>query len=86
MSQTPFQSTLANASFKGFPFNTHEVELKGGRRAAPHQYPFRDSVYAEDLGRAMVCYGPSPQDVTYDNTTSQTNRSDSREVILRFRG
>ena len=35
-----------------------------------------------------VSYGPSPQDVIcppYDSATSQTNRSDSREVILRFR-
>jgi hypothetical protein len=35
-----------------------------------------------------VSYGPSPQDVIcppYDSATSQTNRSDAREVILRFR-
>lgn len=56
MAQTLFQSTLLNASFKGFPFFTRGVELKGGRRNAPHQYPFRDSVYAEDLGRAMRVY------------------------------
>jgi CxxC motif-containing protein (DUF1111 family) len=36
-----------------------------------------------------VSYGPSPQDVicpAYDSATSQTNRSDAREVIRRFRG
>jgi hypothetical protein len=35
-----------------------------------------------------VVYGPSPQDVIcppYDSATSQTNRSDAREVIRRFR-
>jgi hypothetical protein len=35
-----------------------------------------------------VAYGPSPQDVIcppYDSATSQTDRSDSREIILRFR-
>jgi hypothetical protein len=35
-----------------------------------------------------VSYGPSPQDVIcppYDSAISQTNRSDSREVIRRFR-
>ena len=35
-----------------------------------------------------VSYGPSPKDVIcppYDSATSHTNRSDSREVILRFR-
>jgi hypothetical protein len=35
-----------------------------------------------------VSYGPSPQDVIcppYESATSQTNRSDSREVILWFR-
>jgi hypothetical protein len=36
-----------------------------------------------------VSYGPSPEDVIcppYDSATSQTYRSDSREVIRRFRG
>jgi hypothetical protein len=36
-----------------------------------------------------VDYGPSPKAVIcppYNSTTSQTNRSDAREVILRFRG
>jgi len=35
-----------------------------------------------------VPYGPSPKDVicpAYNSATSQANRSDSREVILRFR-
>ena len=35
-----------------------------------------------------MSYGQSPQDVIcppYDSATSQTNRSDSGEVILRFR-
>ena len=35
-----------------------------------------------------VAYGPSPQGVIcppYDSATSQTDRSDSREIILRFR-
>lgn len=37
-------------------FFTKGVELKGGRRNAPHQYPFRDQGFAEDLGRAMRVY------------------------------
>jgi hypothetical protein len=39
-------------------------------------------------GTTNVSYGSSPQDVIcppYDTATSQTNRSDSREVIRRFR-
>ena len=39
-------------------------------------------------GATNASYGPSPQDVIcppYDSGTSQTNRSDSREVIFRFR-
>ena len=38
------------------------------------------------FGFCDVVFGWDMMDVTYDNTTSQTNRSDSREVILRFRG
>jgi prophage DNA circulation protein len=56
MAQTLFQSTLLNASFKGFPFFTKGVELKGGRRNAPHQYPFRDTGYTEDLGKSLRTY------------------------------
>jgi hypothetical protein len=48
MSQTPFQSTLANASFKGFPFNTQEVELKGGLRS-------EGSAKSRKSREAMVC-------------------------------
>ena len=39
-------------------------------------------------GTTNVSYGSSPQDVIcppYDTATSQTNRSDAREVIYRFR-
>ena len=39
-------------------------------------------------GAANVSYGSSPQDVIcppYNSATSRTNRSDAREVILRFR-
>jgi prophage DNA circulation protein len=56
MRLTPFQLTLQTASFRGVPFYTSGVDLRAGRRNAPHQYPFRDTVYAEDLGRAMRTY------------------------------
>jgi prophage DNA circulation protein len=43
---------LRPASFRGISFGVLEGQLKFGRKAVVHDYPFRDSVWVEDLGRA----------------------------------
>lgn len=43
---------LQTASWRGVPFATHATGFKTGRRIAMHEYPYRDTVFAEDLGRA----------------------------------
>lgn len=43
---------LRPASFRGVPFGVLESQLRFGRRVAVHTYPFRDTVWVEDLGRA----------------------------------
>lgn len=40
------------ASFRGIPFAVNSIATKLGRRTVLHEYPFRDDVWAEDLGRA----------------------------------
>lgn len=37
-------------SFRGVPFNVEAREIKGGRKLVKHEYPLKDSRYAEDLG------------------------------------
>lgn len=42
---------LRPASFRGVPFGVLASTGKFGRRNAVHEYPFRDTVWVEDLGR-----------------------------------
>ncbi|WP_213993794.1 DNA circularization N-terminal domain-containing protein [Sodalis sp. dw_96] len=43
---------LHAASFRGVPFAVTTGDGEFGRRQAVHEYPFRDSVWVEDLGRS----------------------------------
>lgn len=43
---------LQRASFRGLPFGVSSAEMASGRRLAVHEYPFRDTPWAEDIGRA----------------------------------
>lgn len=46
-----FFETLLPASWRGVPFGVLGSSLKGGRRNAVHEYPYRDTPWIEDLGR-----------------------------------
>ncbi|WP_434107626.1 DNA circularization protein [Paraburkholderia caffeinilytica] len=48
----PFFSSLQTASWRGVPFAVTGSTVKVGRRVALHEYPYRDDVWVEDLGRA----------------------------------
>jgi len=43
---------LRTASWRGLPFGVRGSEYAGGRRVAVHEYPYRNDVWVEDLGRA----------------------------------
>lgn len=47
-----WRSRLVQASWRGVPFQTLAGQIKVGRRNAVHEYPFRDTVWVEDLGRS----------------------------------
>src|SRR5262245_21298965 len=42
---------LQIASFRGVPFRIRDTETLFGRRNITHEYPLRDTPYAEDLGK-----------------------------------
>lgn len=48
-----WRDDLRPASWRGLPFQTLNYEIRFGRRVAIHEYPFRDPVWVEDLGRGM---------------------------------
>ncbi|MGA4368109.1 DNA circularization protein [Pantoea ananatis] len=47
-----WQDKLHPASFRGVPFAVESGDGIFGRRQAVHEYPYRDSVWVEDMGRA----------------------------------
>jgi prophage DNA circulation protein len=47
-----FLDGLLPATWRGIPFHVALIENKLGRRQAVHEYPYRDTVWIEDLGRA----------------------------------
>jgi prophage DNA circulation protein len=46
-----FFDSLRTASYRGVLFGVTSADSQFGRRNAVHQYPFRDEVWIEDLGR-----------------------------------
>jgi prophage DNA circulation protein len=47
---------LLPASFRGVPFFYADTEFSGGRRGPDHEFPLRDDVYPEDMGRKARRY------------------------------
>jgi prophage DNA circulation protein len=56
MSETSTLGTWADnlqpASWRGIPFEVTATTIRRGRRTAVHDYPYRDLVFVEDMGRA----------------------------------
>ena len=52
-----WKDRLLQASFRGVAFSVQEHEAEGGRALSVHEFPFRDEVVAEDLGRLRRRYG-----------------------------
>ncbi|CAE6844559.1 hypothetical protein R75461_07183 [Paraburkholderia nemoris] len=48
----PFFSQLQPVSWRGVQFAVNGATLRAGRRNAVHEYPYRDDMWVEDLGRA----------------------------------
>ncbi|WJN74362.1 DNA circularization protein [Burkholderia anthina] len=46
-----WQNLMRGASYGGVPFAVEAARTAGGRRNAVHDYPYRDEVWVEDLGK-----------------------------------
>jgi prophage DNA circulation protein len=49
--QGDWQDRLRPASFRGVPFTVLDSRVEFGRRSVVHEYPYRDTVWVEDMGR-----------------------------------
>ena len=47
----PWAQSLQPASWRGLGFAVRDAGIRRGRRIAVHEYPYRDEVWPEDLGR-----------------------------------
>ena len=52
-----FLDGLLPASWRGIPFFVNSISTKVGRRQAIHEYPQRDTIWVEDLGRGVRSFG-----------------------------
>jgi prophage DNA circulation protein len=56
VSPAPWRMALVPASFSGAQYHVEQQARSGGRRVVLHEYPKRDTPYAEDMGRAATRY------------------------------
>jgi prophage DNA circulation protein len=56
VSPAPWRMALVPASFGGVQYHVEQQARSGGRRVVLHEYPKRDTPYAEDMGRAATHY------------------------------
>lgn len=71
---------LQAASFRGVPFAVIGSDGQFGRRVAVHEYPFRDTVWIEDLGRSsrkITLQGFLIQDPAYATSNDVFTQRDS---------
>ena len=47
-----WKDSLQQASYKGIPFGVLQTDIQFGRRNAVHEYPFKETVWVEDMGKA----------------------------------
>lgn len=52
----PWRLRLVPASFGGVQYHVEQQARSGGRRVVLHEYPKRDTPYAEDMGRSAMRY------------------------------
>jgi prophage DNA circulation protein len=56
VSPAPWRLQLVPASFAGVQFHVEHQGRSGGRRVVLHEYPKRNTPYAEDMGRSAFRY------------------------------
>lgn len=56
ISPAPWRMRLLPASYSSVQFHVEQQGRSGGRRVVLHEYPKRDTPYAEDMGRSAFRY------------------------------
>jgi prophage DNA circulation protein len=56
ISPAPWRMMLLPASFCGVPYHVEHQARSSGRRIVMHEYPKRNTPYAEDMGRHAIRY------------------------------
>ncbi|MBB5408610.1 prophage DNA circulation protein [Paraburkholderia sp. HC6.4b] len=82
----PFFRALQVASWRGVPFAVTGSTLKVGRRNVTHEYPYRDEVWVEDLGRTgrrISLSGFLLQDAAYLGTPGGGDVIAQRAAMIR---
>lgn len=64
---------LRKASYNGVGFNVTSASVRFGRRTVTHEYPQRDSIYSEDLGKSARVFDLTGF-IVGDTYVSQTKR------------
>lgn len=85
--QQPWRMRLVPASYRGATYHVEAQARSSGRRVVVHEYPKRDSPYAEDMGRHAIryqitgyCIGPDYQDEK-EALISQLEREGSGPLV-----
>lgn len=61
----PFRRDLVRAMFRDAQFHVEASSKQGGRRIATHEFPKRESPYAEDMGRHAFRFTVRAYCITY---------------------
>lgn len=74
-----WREQLRPASFRSVSFFVASHEATSGRKTVPHEYPFRDDVYVEDLGRRGRRYSVSGYVIGLDYFTARDDLIEALE-------
>jgi prophage DNA circulation protein len=69
---TPWRDALLPASFRGAFFHVEAGSREGGRRIVMHEFPKRNTPYAEDMGRKAVTFTVRAYCIAYPFDTQRT--------------
>jgi len=88
----PWKRNLFTPSFRGIPFRWTSIENSGGRKTVVHEFPLREEVQSEDLGRrprqfTVACYvqGPDYMDQR-DSLLDALEQGESGILVHPYRG
>jgi prophage DNA circulation protein len=84
---SPWRAALQPASYKGAEFHVEAMGEDRGRRLVEHEFPKKDTPYAEDMGRRAMRYTVRGYIITFGRDTDKPlYQRDYRIARDRLRG